>query len=107
MRSDISSRCFVGFSDNPEEAFVTLSILPIVIPIALLVPFAAQAGSNRSRDGTWSGTLNNSEPVSVTIAEGKVVGYTIRGAAPYPIRFSTVTLMTVSFGDRVKLHRED
>jgi hypothetical protein len=27
--------------------------------------------------------LNKSEPVSVTIAGGKVVGYSIRGVAPY------------------------
>ena len=56
---------------------------------------AARAHAGSSRDGTWAGALNN-EPVSVTIASGKVVGYTIRGtfSAPYrvckcyqPLRF--------------------
>ena len=57
-----------------------------------LVPLAAQAGSNTSWDATWSAEVNNSEPVSVTIAEGKVVRCMIRGAALYRIRFSTVTM---------------
>lgn len=74
-----------------------LPILSIVIPLALLVPLPAQAGS--AWDGTWSGMLNKSDPVSVTIADGKVVAYSIRGAAPYPIQFSMVTYNTVSFGD--------
>ena len=41
------------------------------------------------------GTLNN-EPVSVTIASGRVVGYTIRGFSPLPIEFARVTSRTVS-----------
>jgi hypothetical protein len=77
-----------------------LPILSIVIPLSMLVTLPAQAGSTNSWDGTWSGTLNKSEPVSVTITDGKVVGYTIRGVAPYPIQFSRVTSNTVSFGDR-------
>lgn len=78
---------------------LALKTLLIVIPLALLVPSASLAGSAYSWDGTWSGMLN-SEPVSVTIAGGKVVGYTIRGVSPYGIQFSSVTRTTVSFGDR-------
>jgi hypothetical protein len=77
-----------------------LPILSIVIPLSMLVTLPAQAGSTNPWDGTWSGTVNKSEPVSVTITDGKVVGYTIRGVAPYPIQFSRVTSNTVSFGDR-------
>jgi hypothetical protein len=52
---------------------------------------SAYAGSRSSWDGTWSGLLNKTEPVSVTIARGKVVGYTIRGFAPLGIEAASVT----------------
>ena len=55
----------------------------------------AHAASKLSWDGTWAGTLNN-EPVSVTIAEGKVVGYTIRGFSPLPIESASVSGRSVS-----------
>jgi hypothetical protein len=58
---------------------------------------SAYAGSSSSWDGTWSGMLNKTEPVSVTIAGGKVVGYTIRGFAPLGIEAASVT------GNRVSL----
>lgn len=78
-----------------------LKALFVVAPVALLVPSAAHAGSAKNWDGTWSGMMNKVEPVSVTIAGGKVVAYTIRGAAtPYPVEFSTVTRTVVSFGDK-------
>jgi len=76
-----------------------LETLSIAVSLALFVPSASLAGS-ASWDGTWSGMLNKSEPVSVTIAGGKVVGYSIRGVAPYGIEFSSVSRTTVSFGDR-------
>jgi hypothetical protein len=44
--------------------------------------------------------LNDSEPVSVTIARGKVISYEIRGGQPFEIAYSKVTFKTVSFGDR-------
>ena len=75
------------------------NLLPFVIPLALLVPAASQAATNKSWDGTWSGLLNNSEPVSVTIANGRVVGYAIRGGAPFGIGYSRITVTTVAFGD--------
>ncbi len=78
-----------------------LKTLSIAIPLALLVSSPSLAASVHSWDGTWSGMLNNIEPVSVTIAGGRVVGYTIRGEAPYPVQFSSVTPTAVSFGDRV------
>jgi hypothetical protein len=38
----------------------------------------------------WAGMLNKTEPVSVTIAGGKVVGYTIRGFTPLGIEAASV-----------------
>jgi hypothetical protein len=74
--------------------------LALAVPLALLAGAApSQAGSDKSWDGTWAGLLNNSEPVSVTIAGGKVVGYAIRGGEPFGIGYSKVTLTSVSFGD--------
>ena len=60
-----------------------------------LVISATPADAGSSWDGTWAGTLNN-EPVSVTIANGRVVGYTIRGFSPLPIEFARVTSRSVS-----------
>jgi hypothetical protein len=75
-------------------------LLAFAVPLALLATAApSQAGSDKSWDGTWAGLLNNSEPVSVTISGGKVVGYAIRGGEPFGIGYSKVTLTSVSFGD--------
>jgi hypothetical protein len=74
--------------------------LTVAIPLAVLSAApASQAASNRSWDGTWAGLLNKSEPVSVTIAGGKVVAYAIRGGAPFGIEYCNVTGTSVSFGD--------
>ena len=64
-----------------------MSCVRILIMAALITTgvSSAYAGSRPSWDGTWSGMLNKTEPVSVTIAGGKVVGYTIRGFAPLGI----------------------
>jgi hypothetical protein len=79
---------------------MTIGFLSTFALIAALVPLAnCQAASNGSWDGTWSGMLNNKEPVSVTIAAGKVVSYAIRGVEPFPIGFNSVTTTAVSFGD--------
>jgi hypothetical protein len=67
--------------------------------LAILSSAAAQAASKPSWNGTWIGLLNNSEPVSITIANGRVVSYAIRGGQPFGIGYSQVTLKTVSFGD--------
>jgi hypothetical protein len=80
---------------------IGLLSLAVMMPLAVLLPTASsEAGSDKSWDGTWAGMLNKTEPVSVTIAGGKVVGYAIRGGAPFGIQYSRVTLSTVSFGDR-------
>jgi hypothetical protein len=71
----------------------------VVVLLAAFSPVAAHAGPNASWDGTWVGMLNNAEPVSVTIAGGKVIGYAIRGGQPFGIGYSKITLSTVSFGD--------
>ena len=75
-----------------------LTTLSIGVSLALLIPSASLAAS--AWDGTWSGMLNKSEPVSVTIVGGKVVRYKIRGFSPYGIEFSSVSRTTVAFGDR-------
>ena len=75
--------------------------LSIGLTLLALVPTApAEAASSHLWDGVWAGLLNNSAPVSVTIAGGRVVGYAISGGAPFGIEYSRVTLSTVSFGDR-------
>jgi hypothetical protein len=74
--------------------------LLIAIPLALLIPTAAsQAASNGSWDGTWAGLLHNMSPISITIAQDKVVSYTVKGT-PFDIQYSKVTPTGVSFGDR-------
>jgi hypothetical protein len=57
-----------------------MSRLRILIMAALITTgvSCAYAGSRPSWDGTWAGMLNKTEPVSVTIAGGKVVGYRFR-----------------------------
>ena len=75
-------------------------LLAVALPLTVLAAApAARAESTRSWDGTWAGLLNNSEPVSVTIAGGKVVAYAIRGGAPFGIEYCNVTSSSVSFGD--------
>jgi hypothetical protein len=74
-------------------------LLALALPFALFLSTASQASTTPKWDGTWAGTVENIGPVSVTIAKGKVVGYAIRGTAPYGIQYSTVTLDTVAFGD--------
>ena len=70
-----------------------------IMVLALVPTAAAEAASSHLWDGTWAGLVNNSMPVSVTIAGGKVVGYAISDGAPFGIEYSRVTLSTVSFGD--------
>jgi hypothetical protein len=83
-----------------------LALLAIAI-----VPAAARQASNASWDGTWTGVVNTSEPVSVTISQGKVVSYAIRGGQPFDIGYSQVDRRSVAFGDHanfdVKITRVD
>jgi hypothetical protein len=74
----------------------------LVVALPLAVVWAAPGGRGASYSwwvGAWGGLLNNSEPVSVTISDGKVVKYAIRGGAPFGIEYCNVTLNSVSFGD--------
>jgi hypothetical protein len=69
------------------------------VSLASFSPVVAAAdSSNASWEGTWTGVLYNM-PVSVSISDGKVVGYTFQGAS-YDVQYSKVTPTTVSFGDR-------
>jgi hypothetical protein len=74
-------------------------LLLIAVPLALLASAAAHAQSQGAWDGAWTGLLGNTAPIAVTIANDKVVSYTIKGA-PHDIQYNKVTPTTVSFGDR-------
>jgi hypothetical protein len=74
--------------------------LLIAVPLALFVSATASRAEEKGAwDGTWTGLLGNVSPIAVTIESGKVVSYTIRGAA-FDIQYSNVTPSKVSFGDR-------
>jgi hypothetical protein len=73
--------------------------LLIAIPLAFLVPMAIQAQNKKSWDGVWEGMLDNAAPIAVTIANDKVVSYTIKGS-PHPIEYNKITAASASFGDR-------
>ena len=75
-------------------------LLLVAAPLALLVPADVSSAQEKSVwNGTWTGLLHNTAPIAVTIADDKVVSYTIRGAA-FDIQYSQVTPTKVSFGDR-------
>jgi hypothetical protein len=66
--------------------------------------FSAQASRGQdagSWDGTWNGTLgkNHPWPISISIANGKVVGFTEKGAV-FDVQFTKVTPTSVAFGDK-------
>jgi hypothetical protein len=77
-----------------------LSPLLSVAAIAFGFSPAAFAASTTIWEGRWAGILKTGDAVSVTIAGGKVVGYTIRGAEPFGIAYCRITSTTVAFGDR-------
>ena len=72
------------------------SILPTFL-IGLQPGHADDAGS---WDGDWNGILGKKHPwpITVRIAQGKVVKYTENGAS-FDVKFTNVTPTTVSFGD--------
>ena len=99
---------YVQFARNEASAFVfpeapmTIDrrFLLIAISLAFSIPVgAAQAAEKATWNGTWVGLLGNMSPIAVTIANDKVVSYTIRGA-PFDVQYSNVTPTKVSFGDR-------
>ena len=76
-----------------------------ILRVAMLMAtlFSAQGSRGRagSWDGTWNGTLgkNHPWPISVSIANGKVVGFTEKGAS-FDVQFTKVTPTSVFFGDK-------
>ena len=77
-----------------------------ILGVAMLTAalFSAQASRGQdaaSWDGTRNGTLgkNHPWPLSVSIANGKVVGFTEKGAA-FDVQFAKVTPTSVFFGDK-------
>jgi len=52
-------------------------------------------------DGAWNGTMRQTRwPISVTISQGKVVGFLEKGT-PLSVRFTKMTPTTVTFGDEL------
>jgi hypothetical protein len=78
--------------------------LPRVAMLLTAILFCAQASRGldaASWDGVWNGTLvkNHPWPISVSIANGKVVSFTEKGAS-FDVRFGKVTPTSVVFGDK-------
>jgi hypothetical protein len=72
-----------------------------ILTAALLSAHASWGQAAESWDGTWNGTLGKKHPwpMSISIANKKVVGFTEKGAS-FDVRFSNVSSALVSFGDR-------
>jgi hypothetical protein len=86
-----------------------LSPTALLLPALLLFSAPALAQSVQSWNGVWAGVQGaQAAPILVSIADGKVVSYTLKGS-PFEIQYSSVTPATVSFGDHdhyfVKLRR--
>jgi hypothetical protein len=78
--------------------------LLFAIPVAFLVSsVSAEAQDKWTWDGTWTGMQRHAPgepwPVSITIANGKVASYIVKGA-PFDIQYSSVDPTGVTFGDR-------
>ena len=76
-------------------------LLVAALPALLASGQAVWAQAAWSWDGAWKGTLGKVHPwpMSVMIANGKVVSYTLKGA-PFDVQYSDVGPTTFSFGDR-------
>jgi len=72
-----------------------------MLTAALLSAQASRGQDAASWDGTWNGTLGKIHPwpISVSIANGKVVGFTEKGAA-FDVQFTKVSPTSVIFGDK-------
>jgi hypothetical protein len=60
------------------------------------LPTSRRRPPSRRGRHTWEGMPNKTDPVSVTIAGGKVVGYTNRGFTRLPSQFASVSRSPVS-----------
>jgi hypothetical protein len=76
-------------------------LLIAILPMLLISAHAVRAQAAWSWDGTWTGTLGpaNPWPMSITITQGKVVSYTLKGTR-FDVQYSKISPTTVSFGDR-------
>jgi hypothetical protein len=77
-------------------------LLPVAMAAAILFSAPASRGAELNAwEGTWSGTLGktNPWPVSVSIANGKVVSFTEKGV-PFDVQFTKITPDAVYFGDQ-------
>ncbi|HXW19883.1 MAG TPA: hypothetical protein VEK35_05210 [Roseiarcus sp.] len=80
-----------------------MTIVRRILLVALLTtPLQGVAYAERqsSWDGVWTGAVGKIDPspISISIANDKVVSYTI-GGAPLDIEYSRVTPTSISFGD--------
>jgi hypothetical protein len=75
-------------------------ILFVALLATPLLQGVAYAESQSSWDGVWTGAVGRIDPspISISIANDKVVSYTV-GGAPFDIQYSRVTPTSVSFGD--------
>jgi hypothetical protein len=69
------------------------------IPLSLLFMSSVQAASRIGWDGTWSGAWGGSVPMSVTIANNRVVSFEYQGVST-PVARSQVTPTRVTYGDK-------
>lgn len=71
-----------------------------ILPALLVSPQMGRAADASVWDGTWSGVLGKVKPwpISVTIAQGKVVNFIENGAA-FDVQFTKITPTMVVFGD--------
>jgi|ERR1700722_18211953 hypothetical protein len=72
----------------------TTMLLGLVVPAA-----ASRAAADGSWDGAWRGSLQHLSDLALTVANDKVVSYTI-GGAPVAVSYTKVTPTSLSFGDR-------
>jgi len=75
-------------------------LLMAIVPALMMSAQIARAEDSGSWDGTWSGSLGKSNPwpISVTIAQGKVVSYTEKGAA-FDVNYTKTSPTVIYFGD--------
>jgi len=76
--------------------------LSVAILTATLLSAQASWGADASSwDGTWNGSLGKVKPwpISVSIANGKVVSFTEEGV-PFDVQYTKITQDVVFFGDQ-------
>jgi hypothetical protein len=82
---------------------VNRRLLLVAILSAITLSVHAGRAENASPwQGTWNGTVGVSQPwpVSVTIANGKVVNFSEDGV-PFDVEYAKITPTMVTFGDQI------